>query len=336
MQNSWVLFHGFVSPVIAVMIIIFNSIGIYKMVKPKSRVRPITVNEKTNNTRLQTIERPLQKFQDAVNETEKSIENGKTEEQLTNKNEAIKSIISSKKRKIAKSFVLLINLAISDLVVGIDIILAKLLFFITMKIKNKALLYALAFFRSCLLPISLTMSITNLLILAILRFYAVSRPLKYMTITRKFLAKICILQWVLITLSVVFHFAFSYRINDKNAAFSYDQVTYNLIVTSFFVILATIVFLITYFAIFYAIRARVTTGYSYNVGLNKRREKSFLVAFCFVIAFVICWLPSSGLRIYEKVTETTYPTVGVLLSYFVFLNSVVNPIIYFTVFRKQS
>ena len=158
------------------------------MVKPKSRVRPISFNDNNKNRRLQTKERPLQKFQEAVNETEKSTE--KTEEQVTNKNEAIKSRILSKKRKIAKSFVLLINLAISDLVVGTDIILAKLLFFITMKTKNKALLYALAFFRSGLLPTSLTMSITNLLILAILRFYAVTRPFKYMTITKKFLAKI--------------------------------------------------------------------------------------------------------------------------------------------------
>ena len=158
------------------------------MVKPKSRVRPISFNDNNKNRRLQTKERPLQKFQEAVNETEKSTE--KTEEQVTNKNEAIKSRILSKKRKIAKSFVLLINLAISDLVVGTDIILAKLLFFITMKTKNKPLLYALAFFRSGLLPTSLTMSITNLLILAILRFYAVTRPFKYMTITKKFLAKI--------------------------------------------------------------------------------------------------------------------------------------------------
>ena len=108
MQNSSVIFHGFVSPVIAVMIIIFNSIAIYKMVKPTSRVRPIRINDKTNNTRLQTVKRPLQKFQDTVNHKEKSTENRK---QVTNKNEAKKSRISSKKRKITKSFVLLINFA---------------------------------------------------------------------------------------------------------------------------------------------------------------------------------------------------------------------------------
>ena len=300
------------------------------MVKPTSRVRPITINDKTYNARLQTVQRPLQEFQDTVNDKEKSTENGK---QVRNKNEAKKSRISSMKRKITKSFVLLINLAISDLVVGIGIILAKLLFFITMKIRNKTLL---GVFRSCLLPISLTMSITNLLILAILRFYAVTQPLKYMIITRKFLVKICMLQWVLITLFAAFLLAFLYCINGNNSAFLYDQVTYNLIMTSFFVILATIVFLMTYFAIFYAIRARVTTEHSNNVGLNKRREKSFQVAFYNVIAFVIFWLPSSGLRIYERITDTTYPTTGLFLSYFVFLNSAANPIIYFTVFRKQS
>ena len=103
------------------------------------------------------------------------------------------------------------------------------LFFINMKTKNKAILYALAFFRSCPLATSLTMSITNLLILAILRFYAVTRPFKYMTITKKFLAKIWILQWVLITLSAVFHFAFSYRINDNNSVSLDNRIVYYLI-----------------------------------------------------------------------------------------------------------
>ena len=141
----------------------------------------------------------------------------------------MKSRILNKKKKIAKCTVVLINLAISDLVVGIDIILVKMLFFIIMKIENKQLLYALAFFRSCLLPISLMMSITNLILLTILRFYAVKQPLKYMTITRKLFINICILQWVLISMSVACHFAFSYCINGSNSVSSYSRVMYYLI-----------------------------------------------------------------------------------------------------------
>ena len=304
------------------------------MAKPKLKAQMIKNNAKSNNARLDTLETTFQKAEDTINERENSTENEQIKEHTANKYGVIKSRASRNKKKIAKCIILLINLAISDLVVGIDIILAKLLFFITMKIKNKALLYALAFFRSCLLPISLTMSITNLLIIAILRFYAVTRPLKYMTITRKFLVKICILQWVLITLSVVFHFAFSYRLNGNNSVSSSSRIVYYLI-TPISVILAIIAFIITYFYIFNAIRARMTIQESNNMNLNKRREKTFQVAFYTVIAFVVCWLPSSGFRIFERVTETTYPTVGLLLSYFVFLNSVANPIIYFTVFRKQ-
>ena len=304
------------------------------MAKPKLKVQMIKNNAKGNNARLDTLETTFQKAEDTINERENSTENEQIKEHTANKYGVIKSRASGNKKKIAKCIILLINLAISDLVVGIDIILAKLLFFITMKIKNKALLYALAFFRSCLLPTSLTMSITNLLIIAILRFYAVTRPLKYMTITRKFLVKICILQWVLITLSVVFHFAFSYRLNGNNSVSSSSRIVYYLI-TPISVILAIIAFIITYFYIFNAIRARMTIQESNNMNLNKRREKTFQVAFYTVIAFVVCWLPSSGFRIFERVTETTYPTVGLLLSYFVFLNSVANPIIYFTVFRKQ-
>ena len=335
MSNSWLIFHGYVSSAIAVMIIILNSMAIYSMVKPKSRVKPISNDDKANITRLQTMERPTQKDKDTVKEIEYSIENAKTKEQIANKNEGIKLRISNKEKKIAKCTIALINLAISDLVVGIDIILVKTLFFVIMKIENKRLVYALAFFRSCLLPISLMMSITNLILLTILRFYAVKRPLKYMTITRKFLIKICILQWVLISMSVAFHFAFSYRIHGSNSVSSHSRITYYLI-APLSVILATIAFVITYFFIFNAKRTRVTIRESNNVNPKKRREKTFQVAFYTVIAFVVFWLPSSGLRIYERITGNSYSIVGLVLSYFVFLNSVANPIIYFTVFRKQS
>ena len=304
------------------------------MAKPKLKVQLIKNNAKGNNARLHTMETTLQKVEDTTNERENSTENERIKEHTVNKYEVIKSRAAGDKKKIAKCIILLINLAISDLVVGIDIILAKLLFFITMKIRNKTLLYALAFFQSCLLPISLTMSITNLLILAILRFYAVTRPLKYRTITRKFLVKICILQWVLITLAIIFYFAFSYRLNGNNSVSSNNRIVYYLI-TPVLVILAITAFIFTYFSIFNAIRTRMTTQESNNMNLNKRREKTFQVAFYTVIAFVVCWLPSSGFRIYERVTENTYPNVGLFLSYFVFLNSVGNPIIYFTVFRKQ-
>ena len=334
MSNSWVIFHGYVSSAIAVVIIFLNSIAIYRMVKPKSRVEPISNDDKGTSTRLQTMERSIQKDQNTVKELEYITENGKTKAQLAKKNEAIKSRILNRKKKIAKCTVVLINLAISDLVVGIDIILVKMLFFIIMKIENKQLLYALAFLRSCLLPISLMMSITNLILLTILRFYAVKRPLKYMTITRKFFINICILQWVLISMSVACHFAFSYRINGSNSVSSYSRVMYYLI-APLSVIIATIAFVITYFFIFNAIRTRITIRKINNVNQTKRREKAFQVAFYTVIAFVVFWLPSSGLRIYERVTGESYPIAGLVLSYFVFLNSVANPIIYFTVFRKQ-
>ena len=304
------------------------------MAKPKLKVQLIKNNAKGNNARLDTTETTLQKVEDTTNERENSTENEQIKEHTANKYEVIKSRAAGDKKKISKCIILLINLAISDLVVGIDIILAKLLFFITMKIKNRALLYTLAFFRSCLLPTSLTMSITNLLILAILRFYAVTQPLKYRTITRKFLVKICILQWVLITLAIIFHFAFSYRLNGNNSVSSNSRIVYYLI-TPVLVILAITAFIFTYFSTFNAIRARMTTQESNNMNLNKRREKTFQVAFYTVIAFVVCWLPSSGFRIYERVTENTYPKAGLFLSYFVFLNSVGNPIIYFTIFRKQ-
>ena len=71
------------------------------------------------------METVLQKTEDTLNKRENSTENKQIKEQTANKYEAMQSRASGSKKKIAECIVLLINLAISDLVVGIDVILAK-------------------------------------------------------------------------------------------------------------------------------------------------------------------------------------------------------------------
>lgn len=55
------------------------------MVKPKSRVEPISNDDKGTSTRLQTMERSIQKDQNTVKELEYITENGKTKAQIAKK-----------------------------------------------------------------------------------------------------------------------------------------------------------------------------------------------------------------------------------------------------------
>ena len=75
----------FSSAVIAVMIIFLNSVAIYKMVKPKLRVKLIKNNAKDNNARLHIMETALQKSEDTLNKRENSTENKQIKEQTANK-----------------------------------------------------------------------------------------------------------------------------------------------------------------------------------------------------------------------------------------------------------
>ena len=165
--------------------------------------------------------------------------------------------------------ILLLNLAISDLLVGIAIIFYILLMFIKMHINSETLSFVMGFLISCLLPTSLLVSLANLQLAAILKFYAILRPFKYRSIENGFI-KICLLQWVLVTLSVTIDYAFTYSKHKKFHSKFYQVIIPPLIFT------AIIALAITYFLIFKSIQYRVAVDESHNVNQNKQRENLFI------------------------------------------------------------
>ena len=91
--------------------------------------------------------------------------------------------------------VLLLNLAISDLVIGTGFIFGNLISFMKMHPHNKTVVFILRFLILCLKHAAAALSVANLQMIAILKFYAVTRPLKYRTIIKRFI-RICTMQWV--------------------------------------------------------------------------------------------------------------------------------------------
>ena len=319
------VFFMFVNPSIAVVIIILNSIAIFKMLKSTKRIGKITADRKITDVALPGTNIFLLAYGDNLRSNLK--QNEKNKEHIGNGNKEIKQTIPMPKTQISKYMVLLLNLAISDVVVGSAIIFHILLLLINTQVNSKTLLFIMRFLIACLLPISLLVSMANLLLVAVLKFYAIMRPLKYRAVTKLFLVKVCILKWVLITLSVALDYTFSYAIHKRTHSEFYRVVIPHLI------LIAAVTLAITYFLIYKSVRNRTAVGESRNPDRNKS-EKAFKTCLYTVIAFAIFSLPNTGWRIYEMFTERHNQPIGKVLSYFVLLNSVVNPIIYFIVFRK--
>ena len=298
------------------------------MANPSSMIKASKNDQgNTNNTRL-IVQSSSSKSEGIVNQKENLNKNKNTKEFKNDVNKRKRQRIPRTTPRISKNVLLLLNLAISDLIIGIDVILVKLLLFIYEQDKNRVIFYITAFFRSCLLQIPLSMSIANLLLLASLRLYAIRRPMKYGTVTKEFIIKICIFLWVSTSLFIVLKFIFSYR------SWSPCLEQYYVIVTPY-VFVAVIVFSVTFLLIFKSIRTRVGVGNSDRGNTKKSGDKAFKVDSYYAIAFAICWLPLALWSLVDQVADQDSP-VGFLLTCLAFFNSVVKPIFYFVVFRKYS
>lgn len=332
LQNAERIFFIFVNPVISLVVIALNSTVIYKIVKLNKRSGQNAKYMETNNASLPTKETvqsgSCEIHESKFGENEKS--QGTLKEQFKKKKEETQQKIPIQKKNISKYMILLLNLAISDLLIGVAIIIYVFLMFIQIHIESETLLFVMGFLISCLLPTSLLVSLANLQLAAILKFYAILRPFKYRSIKNRFIVKICLIQWILVTLPVTMDYAFTYSKLKRLHSKFYQVIIPPLIFT------AITALAITYFLIFRSIQNRAAVGKSHNVSHNKQREKALKTCLYTVISFTMFWLPTSGWGIYEICTENRNQPIGKVLSYFVLLNPVVNPLIYIVVFRKQT
>lgn len=317
----------YASPSISGLIIMLNSIAIYKMANPSSMIKASKNDQGNTNTTRQIVQSSSSKSEGIVNQKENLNKNKNTKEFKNDVNKRKRQSIPRTTPRISKNVLLLLNLAISDLIIGIDVILVKLLLFIYEQDKNRVIFYITAFFHSCLLQIPLSMSIANLLLLASLRLYAIRRPMKYRTVTKKFIIKICIFLWLLISLFIVMQFFFSYRLNDPDSDIFY-------VIIAPYVFLAVSTFSVTYLIIFKSIRTRVNVGDGNMRKTNKRGDRAFKVGSYSVIAFAACWLPISAWSIIDQVADQNTPSV-LSLTCLAYLNSAVDPILYFVIYRKN-
>ena len=327
MSAVGIVFGMIVGPSFGVLIIILNSFAIYKMVKTTRRMRQID-NDNSKSITLEATQTCPSETGNSEIKSAKSEEHRKERKNIGNKNREIKFKIVKKNNRISKCVILLVNLAISDLVVGIDLLLIRIMSFVYRGIESKILYYVIGVCKWCLMPMSLLTSVSNLMLVAVLRFYAAKRPFKYQSFTNRFIIKICLLQWVLVTLFPIIKFALSYRLNEE---ISEDPG----MLLHIFIFLAATGLATTYAFTFRAVRSRNVIGESNNQSHSKRREKAFTVALFTVFAFAVCWLPYSGWKIYSKQTENQNHQISPFFATFMFSNSIVNPIAYLIVFRKR-
>ena len=234
-----------------VIIIVLNSVAIYKTFKSTKQKKKIDKVGKSSNVSLKAKEIFILAYCE-IHESDLK-ENEKIRKEVKKSYKEAKPKNSTQKKNISKCMVLLLNLAIRDLVTGTGFIFGNLMSLIKIYPHSKTLVFILRFLISCLMHPAAVFSVANLQMVANLKFYAVTRPLKYRSIKQGFLIKICTMKWVLITFSVTLDYTFSYD------SYTGHSILFQIITPSL-IFLAAIVLAITHFVIFKSIRKRMAVG----------------------------------------------------------------------------
>ena len=241
------------------------------------------------------------------------------------------------------------NLAISDVFVGVAIIVAKICYYIWKYTNSRTSRALLSISRYYLLRVSLFASVFNLMAIALIRCLAITHPIKHRIFIRKCTAKMCLLIWVLSSLVVTcLYFSLYFTLGSAKL----DQ--YEIIIFPIIVYPASVVFacshyhfrnLLTQKELKFSQKKSPNLQYSMSKGpQNKSKnrlfeDKVYILALRSIIAFMICWVPTATYALTKIFNAFSgWKNVGDLefsLFTLAFINSVIDPVLFFSSCTKR-
>ncbi|XP_057305303.1 G-protein coupled receptor 15-like [Hydractinia symbiolongicarpus] len=256
-------------------------------------------------------------------------------------------------RVLSPSLVFILNLSISDIMVGFMIIMVKVFaFLLKTKYKgNKVLLESLHVTKNFMLRLSLLLSVLNLMTFTVVRMLAARKPLFYRKITRRIAINICYCIWLVALVFVTGYYCamkFTLTVEENN---KFETILFPL---STYVV--SFGFCYCYWSIYASIReqkrklaksditwtnlSEPSTSNWVKEKKSKQKKNKMLdnerkilrIAVLSVCAFMACWLPLSTFALikasgaldgwkYALDVEYVFFTLA-------FVNSILDPFIY--------
>lgn len=254
-------------------------------------------------------------------------------------------------RVLSPSLVFILNLSISDIMVGIMIIMVKVFAFLlkTNYKGNKVLLKTLHVTKNFMLRLSLLISVLNLMTFTVVRMLAARKPLLYRKITRGIAINICYCIWLVALVLVTGYYCamkFTLTVEENN---KFETILFPL--TTYFVSFG---FCYCYWSIYSLLRTQRKIGIKsditwknipnaspskYNkqkhLKMSDNERKVLRIAVLSVCAFMACWLPLSTFALIKAsgALDGWKYTLDVEYVFFslAFVNSILDPFIYMVI-----
>ena len=251
----------------------------------------------------------------------------------------IASILQTKRNKLSIPFIFILNLSISDLLVGLTEMLIKTMYWVARNYKVSSQIFSDVFqyVIFVFLRMSLLMSMLNLIAITFDRLFCVVKPIRYRRANRKNAIFVCITLWIISLISSsLYYYGMSY-LTDKYTNWRLDLLIFPMVTLPTLPILSS-VYVFIWFHVKKKNKALQETDKSLSKTFEKRRKQEhglFALACAVVLIFLICWLPISIyslLKIFEADMRYDFDNIMFVIA---MSNSLLNPLLYFHFIRSM-
>lgn len=251
----------------------------------------------------------------------------------------IYSIIKANRRKLSIPFIFLLNLSLSDLLVGLTEILIKTMYWTakhwTRLSKNEIYVDIYKYVVFVFLRISLLMSVLNLVAITFDRLYCVLKPIQYRQVNKRKAFYVCISLWII---SIISSSSFYYGLRSLN-----NQYTIWRMYSLFFPLttlptlpLLSSVYIFIWFYVKKQNKALQIENSDTSFVTRKKQEHRLLVLACgAVFIFILCWCPISIYSLLKLFKFDMRYDFDNILFVIAMSNSFLNPLIYFHFIRNK-
>ena len=270
---------------------------------------------------------------------------------LTN---VIQIVILAKTRKILSSIpmIFILNLSISDAMVGLVEIFIKLFHYIGKKHpelhKEQEFSISYKVFIFIFLRISLLMSVLNLISISVDRIRCVAKPVLYRQTNPRKAIYLCLFLWCSSILLLTSYFLLLEKFTNRRTVWRMELAVFPVITLP-----AAVFLIIAYSYIWHTVRMQnkeLKERERFNFGTpktkrlvvasplytkRKKQERRLLrLTFAVVFLYLICWLPIS-IHSLLKACLVKVPPIENVIFVIAISNSLLNPILYFHFIRAN-
>ena len=245
----------------------------------------------------------------------------------------IYTIMKTNRKKLNIPFIFMLNLSISDFLVGVTEIIIKTLYWSTRNAKSQTMNEIFNYMVFVFLRMSLLMSVLNLIAITFDRLYCVVKPIHYRQLNRRKAFYVCISLWLISIISTSSYYYGLHSLKDAYTIWRMDLLFFPLTTLPTLPLLSSVYIFIWFHVKKQNKALQFENSDCSSVTRKKQEHRLFVLACTVVFVFAVCWFPISIYSLLKLFNFNMRYDYDNILFVIAMSNSLLNPLVYFHFIR---